>query len=165
MHAQGVPASSSIRSGSVGPKTGHPALDELTVRAINAAGVVNILQLRYVKQVAEVLMADSSESLISLKPVIRIAISQAWTDALRLAIAFLKRYRLTQTLATVRTEYPEAPKTTGYGRVSEVDAAFADVLDTSDDLADLPFDEKVAAFTEELNENLAREEPLCEETQ
>jgi hypothetical protein len=87
--------------------------------------------------------------------VIRIGDSKAWVDALRLAIAFLKRYKMTDTVATLRMEAPNAPKQTGYGRASEVDAAFGDVLDVATALASFTIDDRVTTFAEELDAYLA----------
>jgi hypothetical protein len=122
---------------------------------MNEAGAVNYVQSGYAKQVAELVMSDPSDACLPVRPVIRIGESTAWTDALRLAIAFLKRHKITQAISTIRTECPEAPKATGYARTAEVDAAFSRILETADDLSEFTFDDHVAAFTEELDAQLS----------
>jgi hypothetical protein len=100
-------------------------------------------------------MSDPSDALESVRPVIRVDESKPWVDALRLAIAFLKRHKLTQAISTIRTECPEAPKSTGYSRTSEVDAAFALVLAKAEDLSEFTFDDHVALFTDDMEAQLS----------
>jgi hypothetical protein len=125
------------------------------VAAVAAAGGVNHVQGGYYRHVAEFVMTEPAEFLESIKPVIRIGDSKAWVDALRLAIAFLKRYKMADTVATLRVEAPNAPKQTGYGRASEVDSAFGGLLDVATDLASFAFDDRVTTFAEELDSSVA----------
>jgi uncharacterized protein (DUF58 family) len=125
------------------------------VRAVTEAGGVNFIHARFVQEVAELVMHDPPESVISVQPTIRVGDSEAWGRAFRLAIAYLNRFKMNQTSGTVKMEFPETPKSTGYTRASGVDAAFHDLLEVIEDLEQVPFDEKVDAFVHELDAHLS----------
>jgi hypothetical protein len=117
---------------------------------VTAAGGTNFVQSEWVKQVAGVVQADESGTFLSIRSNVQIGEAQVWQQALRLAMAFLKRYKMSQTLATVKIEYPECPKSTGFSRASEVEAAFRNLSLVVGELAELPFEERVAQFEHEI---------------
>ena len=121
-------------------------LDEETVKAVTKAGGTNFIQSEYIKEVAKVAMGSDSPTLTSIHPNVRINETKGWKQALLLAVAFLKRHKMNQTIETMRTEWAETPKSTGYARASEVENTFSDLLALADDLKNVNFAERVEIF-------------------
>ena len=129
-------------------------LDEGTVKAVTKAGGTNFIQSEYIKEVAKVAIKSESATLTAVKPHVKVHSTKAWNQALLLAVAFLKRYKMNQTIETLRTEYPETPKSTGYSRASEVEGSFNDLLALADDLKNVKFRERVEIFEQDIEDQI-----------
>ena len=99
-------------------------LDERVSKTVSEKGGVNYVQAEYVSELCGAVVGSSSEKLFDLQPRIKDLSSDTYYKALCLSIAFLKRYKMTQTVDSLRKEFPQAPKSTGFARASEVDAFF-----------------------------------------
>lgn len=133
-------------------------LDQEVVKAVERAGGTNFVQSEYIKEVAKVAIESESPTLTSVRPNVRIFNTEAWNKSLLIVLAFLKRYKMNQTVETVRLEYPMTPKSTGFSRASELEAAFSDLLALADDLRNVEFQERVALFEQDIEDELHRYE-------
>ena len=133
-------------------------LDQQVVKAVSQAGGTNFIQSEYIKEVAKVAIESDSPSLTEVHPNVRIFGTKAWNQAILIVLAFLKRYKMNQTVETIRMEHAMAPKSTGFSRASELDAAFSDLLALADDLRNVSFQERVSLFEQDIEDELHRYE-------
>lgn len=125
-------------------------LDEEVARVIGEAGGFNFLQTKFLLETCRDIHESNYPNLVALKDKPRIEKSKAWHKALCMCLAYLKRHKMTETVQTLKTEYPDAPKATGFQRGSELDMAMTDVLKTSDLLFNKTFQKRV----DEIEDNL-----------
>jgi hypothetical protein len=133
---------------------GQGRLDEQTGRAVRVSGGSNFLQAEYTKEVALVAMENRRGLIEYLYPEANIMNSEAWTKAFMLAVGFLRRYKMNQTIATIRAEFRDTPRSSVYSRGSEIDQVFKGLLEVSRALKDFSFEERVARFEEKVRRDI-----------
>ncbi|EAX97813.1 hypothetical protein TVAG_411750 [Trichomonas vaginalis G3] len=126
-------------------------LDELTAQYIERNGGNNLLYAEYLRMTAD-LAAESDATVFNhLEPDIKYTVNdKAFMEALKYCIAFLKSNKMVETLATMRTEYPELPNKTGYARRTEIERSWENMLETSHKLGQRKFEKTVKNFANEL---------------
>ena len=129
-------------------------LDDLTTRAILKCGGGNNAQARYFQSLSEVVVGSELPVFECLQPHMSITDSKPWQQAICLVNAYLKRHRMDYTLKTVRTEYSENPRSTGYKSAKVVDQTLRNLISLSRDLSALDFEERAAEFTDDLKQRV-----------
>ena len=104
------------------------ALNHEVALAVKEVGGPNFIQASYMKQVCKLVLSSDSEKLDRLQPDVASFDKESWMTALKLAVAFLRRYKMDATISTIKLENPETPKSTGFSRASEVDGEFERLL-------------------------------------
>lgn len=105
-------------------------LNKAVERDVRAAGGHNYIQARYGKEVCRAVLTCDSDKFDFLLPDVNSSEDKAWTVALKLSMAFLRRYKMDTTLTTIRMEQPAVPRHSGFSKASDVDATFARLLKT-----------------------------------
>ncbi|KAK8833963.1 hypothetical protein M9Y10_011637 [Tritrichomonas musculus] len=143
-------------------------LDSKAAEVIRAVGGFNYIQTQYQLELAKVINGIENETdgntdeaneyhinpiLQNLLPQISIVEgNEAWRKAFCLVVAFIKRYKMNSTLATMKIEYDKVPKTTGYARSKEVDASFKSILDYADSAKEVTIKDKIKQFVNDVNQ-------------
>lgn len=125
-------------------------LDEEAAHAIEAAGGFNFLQTKFLLETCRDIHESDYPNLVALKDKPRIQTSKAWHKALCIALAYLKRHKMTETVETLKIEYPDAPKATGFQRGTELDLAMTEVLKTSDRLFNKTFPLRIQEIEDQI---------------
>lgn len=129
-------------------------LDEATMRAVTEAGGGNYIQAKYIREVGNVAVESQSKILAPYRTVPKVLENKAFTEALMLVVAYLKRYKMNQTIEAMRTEYQKTPKTTGYSRASEVHQAFDDLLGIAQHMENVWFEQRVRELEGDIQDTL-----------
>ncbi|OHS96527.1 hypothetical protein TRFO_09916 [Tritrichomonas foetus] len=128
-------------------------LDQEAAKVIEECGGINYIQSQYMLELTKEVVGNEKPVLANLQPVITIPEeNEAWSKALCLAVAYIKRYKMTSTLSSMKAEYDQVPHKTGYSRASEVEASFKSVLDFAESLRSVTSEDKIKQFTKEVNE-------------
>lgn len=110
-------------------------------------GVMANLQARLLHETCSVISDAKSGTLSSLEPQIKVEPKEdAWEEAICLVVAYLKRYKMKETVQTMRLEFTPTPNHTGYKKGSEVDDIFESLFDLIDENLDETFEQKVEKF-------------------
>ena len=123
-------------------------LDRQTAYVIEKNGGHNILYAEYLRLTAD--LASESEATVfdHLQPEITYTKKDAaFMNALKYCMAYLKSYKMTETLETMKIEFPDLPKKTGYSRRSELENSWANLLNTIDQVKRIPIEVQVAEFS------------------
>lgn len=129
-------------------------LDDATMKAVAKAGADNYIQAKYIREVGVVANESKSKTLAPYRTIPKVLENKAFTEAMMLVVAYLKRYKMNQTIEAMRTEYEKTPKTTGYSRASEVHAAFDDLLGIAEHLENVWFEQRVRTLEGEIQDTL-----------
>ncbi|OHT16598.1 hypothetical protein TRFO_41709 [Tritrichomonas foetus] len=129
-------------------------LDEETTRIIIKCGGGNNAQARYFQELSSHVVGNENEAFESLQPDMKITNAKAWRQAVCLVNAYLKRYRMELTLQTIKTEYVQNPKSTGYKSASVVDSTMKNLLKLSKDIKNINFEERAQEFNDELQQKI-----------
>ncbi|OHT13022.1 hypothetical protein TRFO_03430 [Tritrichomonas foetus] len=127
-------------------------LDEKVAATVAEKGGVNYIQAEYVSQLCDAVIGSDNNLMHELQPRIKDLSPDVYYRALCLSLAFLKRYKMTQTVDALRKEFPDAPKSTGYSRASELDTAFEQLFTTSENSRELGFDKRARQFERKVSE-------------
>lgn len=131
-------------------------LDEETEKYIEEIGTPNHFQAQFHAEVAHDALNSEAPILQELKPDIKDLKPTAWKKAFYLSLAVLKRYKMKYTIDTIKEEYSNLPKSTGYSHGREVDEYFGKLFQISKDLANVTFEQRsneFAKFLEDANED------------
>lgn len=110
-------------------------------------GVMANLQARLLHETCSIISEKDSGVLSSLQPQVKVEPKEsAWEEAICLVVAYLKRYKMRETIQTMRLEYSPTPNHTGYKKGSEVDEIFESLFDLIDENFDETFEQKVDKF-------------------
>lgn len=110
-------------------------------------GVMANLQARLLHETCSVISDAKSGTLSSLEPQIKVEPKEdAWEEAICLVVAYLKRYKMKETVQTMRLEFTPTPNHTGYKKGSEVDEIFDTLFDIIDRDFDMTFEQRVENF-------------------
>lgn len=129
-------------------------LDDATMKAVTKAGAGNYIQAKYIREVGNVAAESKSTTLSVYRTTPKVLKNKAFSEALLLVVAYLKRYKMNQTIEAIRTEYMETPKTTGYARASEVQSAMDDLLEIARNLEDVQFEQRVRELEDDIQDTL-----------
>lgn len=123
-------------------------LNRQTAYVIEKNGGHNLLYAEYLRLTAD-LAAESEATVFGhLQPEITYTKKNAaFMNALKFCMAYLKSYKMHETLETMKIEFPELPKKTGYSRRSELENSWSNLLNTIDQIKKMPIEEQVAAFS------------------
>lgn len=144
-------------------------LDLEAAEVIRAAGGFNYLQTQYHLEIAKIINSmkkenenneEESASENQINPILENLLPQisivegneAWKKALCLVVAFVKRYKMSSTLATMKIEYEQTPKTTGYAKSKEVDASFKSILDYAESAKEVKTKDRIKQFVQDVNQ-------------
>ena len=128
-----------------GAECKQKCLEDEAMKLIKECGGVNYIQSQFLKEAAIEVSRDTGDhpNLTCLWADVKLFENKTWEQALFLVVAYLKRHRMTATLETMRTEFDSTPKSTGFTKAKEVDAAFDDLLNMSKILGNVSFEHKV----------------------
>ena len=105
------------------------------------------LQARFLHSLCDEIQKSDNSALSALQPQIRVEREDdSWEEAICLVVAYLKRYRMVETVRTMRKEYASTPSHTGYKKGSEVDDIFDALFDIIDRDMHVKFEERVDRF-------------------
>lgn len=130
-------------------------IDREVADAVAEHGGLNYIQAKYVSQLCDIiansqdLPPDTQGKLQDLQPKIKIELvnnEENYRRALCISIAFLKRYKMFETIEAVKKEFPQTPKATGFSKVSELDRAFDDLFQAADHSQDVSFNVRARDF-------------------
>ena len=85
-------------------------LNEDVRDAITKAGGQNYIQASYMRELCKAVLRSESETLDALQPDVIDSKEETWVKALKLSMAFLRRYKMDLTIATMRYEYRGCPR-------------------------------------------------------
>ncbi|OHS92984.1 hypothetical protein TRFO_12176 [Tritrichomonas foetus] len=125
-------------------------------------GVTCNIQARLLHETCNEIQNSDSAALSSLQPQIRIERNvDAWEEAVCLVVAYLKRYRMKETVQTMRKEFAATPAHTGYKKGSEVDDIFDALFDIIERDMKKSFEERVDHFikTTQIEEPARKQRP------
>ena len=103
-------------------------LNEAVERDVKAAGGHNFIQACYLKGLCRAVITCDTDKFDEIQPDVNESTDRAWIAATKLVMAFLRRYKMDTTLATLKMEHPGAPRSLGFARANDVDKAFEDLL-------------------------------------
>lgn len=150
-----------------------PKQDRLDLKAaevIRDAGGFNYIQTQYQLEIAKIINGaniendenndDENASEINIHPILQNLLPQisivegneAWKKAFCLVVAFIKRYKMSSTLATMKIEYDQVPKTTGYAKSKEVDASFKSILEYAESANEIKIKDRIKQFVQDVNQ-------------
>ena len=124
------------------------------MKAVTKAGGGNYVQAKYIREVGNVAIESQSKTLAAYRTVPKVLENKAFTEAMMLVVAYLKRYKMNQTIEAMRAEYQKTPKTTGYSRASEVHGAFDSLLKIADHLENVRFEQRVRTLEDDIQDTL-----------
>ncbi|KAK8884366.1 hypothetical protein M9Y10_043476 [Tritrichomonas musculus] len=136
-------------------------LDEKVSETVAEHGGLNYIQAKYVSQLCEVvvnnpeLSEDSANKLRDLQPKVKsnlLTENELYRRALCISVAFIKRYKMVQTLDAIKKEYAQTPKSTGFSKASELERTFEGLFQTARDSEQTPFNTKARAFEKKVSE-------------
>ena len=122
-------------------------LDRKTREAVDKAGGSWHLQAMLLRDLADVISTEENEKLESLKRPPVIEDSEAWGEAICLCLAFLRRCRMKETIATMQLEVGNLPRDVGYSKGSEIDGVFKELLRNK---KKIPIEDRVHEFAKGL---------------
>lgn len=105
------------------------ALNREVSLVVKEVGGPNFIQASYIKEVCKQVLSSDSEKFDRLQRDVVEFDKESWMRALKLSLAFLRRYKMDATVSTIKHENPGTPKSTGYSRASEVDSEFEKLLE------------------------------------
>ena len=136
-------------------------LDEKVSETVAEHGGLNYIQAKYISQLCEVvvnnpdLSEESENKLRDLQPKVKsdlLSENELYRRALCISVAFIKRYKMLQTLDAIKREYNQTPKSTGFSKASELERTFGELFQTARDSTEVPFNTKARAFEKKVSE-------------
>lgn len=127
-------------------------LNTETLKLFFEKGGVNDVQARYLYQLSLYATVEDNPVLTPLQPRVKGMDDPTWIKAMCFCIAYLRRYNMTNTIKTIKCECDKLPKSTGFGKVSELELFWRSLLKTSVHLGDKTFDECVIEYKEAMDQ-------------
>ena len=112
-------------------------------------GCENNLNSKFLYEISKIAINNNNSKLISIQPNIKKMDKKVWNQSLCFIISYLRRYKMEKTLQTIKLEYPQIPKSTGFVRASDIDNFFHSIKKTALIVSDQTFDEKIIEFKSE----------------
>lgn len=123
-------------------------LNESAREIFEKKGAGNNIRAHFVKDIAKIVINSDNANLLPLQPRVKSMDSAAWSRCLCFVVAYLRRYKMEQTLQAMKHECPILPKNTGFQRASDLEIFFGTIKKTAIVVADQSFDERVIEFKE-----------------
>ena len=139
-------------------------LNQAVLAVFEESGAGNHLRAQFTKNVAKIAIDPENPNLIPLQPRIKAMDSVAWSRCLCFVVAYLRRYKMQQTLLAMKNECPILPKNTGFQHASDLEIFFNSLKKTAIVIADQTFDEKVIDYRAQLDKE-AKKEGLLHQSQ
>ncbi|EAY03081.1 hypothetical protein TVAG_171790 [Trichomonas vaginalis G3] len=127
-------------------------LNTETLKLFFEKGGMNDVQARYIYQTCLYATVDDNPVLTPLQPRVKNMDNPLWTKAMCFCIAYLRRYKMNNTIRAIKCECDNLPKSTGFGKVSELEMFWRSLLKSSVHLGDKTFDECVIEYKEAMDE-------------
>lgn len=128
-------------------------IDAKTAAIIAENGGLNYLNANYIHNFAKSAIGANDAILARLQPDIDVDMNDpAWRQAICVALAFIKRYHLDETLDTMRLEFPEEkglPHKTGFTKSKDIEAFFDKIAVAVADMKSRTFEKNVDLFAAE----------------
>ena len=122
-------------------------LDQKTAAVIEQNGGVNFLYAEYLRKFAEIAVGSNDPILSRFQPDIKVDMEDpAWELGLRVTLAFLKRYKMSETTSTMKVEFPETPEKSGFAKRSQLDSFFEQIAQTIQEVKSTSFSKHVDSF-------------------
>ena len=134
----------------------HPIDEDLvrdqTNQLLQKYGLNNHLESLSLSFISKEVIRNKNKKLLPLKAYINIKSSPAWIDAFFLAMAFLSKYNMIQTIETIKTEFDdkEIPNDEGIYDPQLIQEYFQELFLISDNLKSQSFENKLDSFIEDL---------------
>ena len=119
------------------------ALDKKVDDAVRSAGGTNNLQARYVREIGKQVNISDDPALDRVRSAVEIPDDPSWQKAFNFCIAYLRRYKMDQTVLSIKDEGAIVPRETGYNRASDVTKQFREFEKISANLGVLTFRDRV----------------------
>ena len=125
-------------------------LNEDTEEAVKSSGGVNFLYAEYIHKILERVVNSDDTVVDRLQPNVRVNIrEEAWRQAICVTLAYLKRFKMEESIATMRTEFPETPAKSGFAKKADLELFFSDIAGVISEMKDMKFDRRVKLFADE----------------
>ncbi|EAX89621.1 hypothetical protein TVAG_257010 [Trichomonas vaginalis G3] len=135
---------------SVAEENKQEKLNQETAKAVQSSGGINYLYAEYIRKVANRVVQSEDSVVDRLQPNVHVDIKEeAWRQAICVTLAYLKRFKMEESIATMRTEFPETPAKSGYSKRSDLEAFFSETADIISEVKRKNFDKRVKAFADE----------------
>lgn len=132
------------------------ALERELIESYKEKGGLNDIQSRYIYEIAKAITGSKNNVFASLQPHVKRMDNVIWEKCLCFCFAYLRRYKMDKTIQTMKLECSELPKSTGFGKVSELDIFWLKLMKTSNALASKSFDEWVIEYRDAIHRNTYR---------
>ena len=126
-------------------------LNQAVLATFEQSGAANHLRAQFTKNLAKIAIDPENPNLIPLQPRIKSMDSVAWSRCLCFVVAYLRRYKMQQTLLAMKAECPILPKNTGFQHASDLEIFFNTLKKTAIVIADQTFDERVIDFRDKMD--------------
>ena len=140
-------------------------IDAKTAQIVTENGGANFLNANYIHLFAESAIGAQDAILARLQPDVQVDMEDpAWRQAMCVALAFIKRYKLEETKETMKLEFPEEkglPTKTGFSKSKDLEAFFDKIARAIADMKQRSFERNVDLFVQEAG--LPVEKPKREE--
>lgn len=125
-------------------------LEEESQIAIEKAGGHNFLQAEFYRKFAERAIGNDEPILSRVQPDININMNnEAWRQAVCVTLAYLKRFKMEESIATLRTEFKDTPNKSGFSKKADLEEFFEDVANVIIDKKSQSLEKRVALFSDE----------------
>lgn len=132
-------------------------LNQAVLAAFQNKGAANHTRAVFAKDLAKISIDPENSKLIPIQPRVKSMDSVAWSRCLCFVVAYLRRYKMEQTLKTMKVECPILPKNTGFQRASDLETFFGTIKNTAIIMADQTFDERVIEFRAKMDKEAEKE--------
>ena len=100
-------------------------LRSATMIAMSRIGISNVINSRYIAGVGKIATSNNNPLFSHIQPKLsKNKNSVAWNQTLKVVLAFLKRYKMTETIGIIRYEDRDYPKETGFTHSKELENYF-----------------------------------------
>ena len=125
-------------------------LNEDTAAAVQNSGGVNFLYAEYIHKVLQHVVNSDDTVVERFQPNVRVDMQQeAWRQAICVVLAYLKRFKMDESIQTMRTEFPDTPSKSGFAKKADLEMFFTDIADVISQVKSTSFERRVKLFADE----------------
>ena len=139
-------------------------LDTLAFIEYQEKGCPNIVQARFMKEIGRLVHHENNPKLASLMSSPKSRDTVAWQKAELFCIAYLRRYKMEETLRAIKSEGGAVPKETGFKKSSDLERFYKKLMITTNAIKDKTFKERVSEFNEEMRNEIIKGSKLKSDT-